>query len=132
MVIPDAWILFQGKKEKIPILLEIDRGTEHKQQFKQHIKARIEFIRSGTYLDVFKEEAILVAYATTGQLPEYRESRRNIMCRWTLELLEELSLPAWSSVFRLASVDWDKLYETRLFDSPVWFQPDKNKPVKLL
>jgi hypothetical protein len=132
MVIPDAWILFQGRERQTPILLEIDRGSEHKQQFKAHVKARIEFIRSGAYRDIFKEEAILIAYATTGQLPEYRESRRNSMCRWTLELLEELRLPAWSPVFRFASVDWDKLYETRLFDSPVWFEPDKNKPVKLL
>ncbi len=113
-------------------MLEIDRGSEQKERFKIHIKARIEFIRSGAYAKVFDEEAVLVAYATSGQLPEYRESRRSTLCKWTMELLKELKMSDWSHIFHFTSLDWNKLYDIPLFESPVWFLPDKTKPVTLI
>jgi len=132
-VIPDGWLLFEsGDGEKFPILLEIDRGTEYQERFKQHLKARIEFIRSGVYARVFQTPAVVVAYVTTGQIPEYRESRRTTMQRWTQELLAHLDLADWASRFRFASVEYDKLYTTPLFDAPMWYRPDDPTPVPLL
>ena len=131
-VIPDAWILLEGKGHKTPILLEIDRGTEYKQAFKQRIKARIDYIQSGTYAKDFDIEAVIVIYATTGQLPEYQTSRRVALCRWTVELLKELKMEEWTGVFRFTNFDYKRVYMASLFDEPVWFQPDKNKPQTLL
>lgn len=134
-VIPDAWILVEeiriGKSSKIPILLEIDRGTEYKQQFKEHVKARLEFIRSGAYASQFETEAVMVVYATTGQLPEYQLSRRIAMCKWTYELLQEMRMEEWASIFRFASINWKELYQAHLFDESVWFKPGAQTPLML-
>lgn len=61
-IIPDAWLLFEGYGLKHPVLLEIDRGTAYKQNFKQHVKSRIEFLRSGGYQHMFAERGGLIAY----------------------------------------------------------------------
>src|SRR5207248_7350577 len=48
-VTPDAWLLFEKLKDGAheyyyPLLLEVDRGSEHGQKFKHHLRARLEFI----------------------------------------------------------------------------------------
>lgn len=131
-VIPDAWVLLEGKKHKTPLLLEIDRGTEYKKQFKGHVKALIDYIQSGAYERDFEIEAVIVVYATTGQLPEYQTSRRIAICKWTLELLKELKMEEWAGVFRFAGIDYKRLLLTPLFDESAWYQPDKNKAQALL
>lgn len=70
-VIPDAWILFHDVKEnmRVPVLLEIDRGREYRDKFKNHVRSRIEFVRSGAYERMFAGKGCVVAYATTGELP---------------------------------------------------------------
>jgi hypothetical protein len=94
-VIPDSWLLFErvkGAEHKcfFPILLEIDRGREYQQKFKSHVRSRIEFIKKGgAYTQVFGQSAVTIAYVTTGERPEYRETRRAAMCSWTQEVLAE-------------------------------------------
>lgn len=134
-VIPDAWVLFErltgGVHERfMPVLLELDRGTEHGQKFKKHLGARIAFIK-GAYSKMFGTRAVIVAYATTGELPEYRETRRKAMCAWTMEVLADLHMETWSSIFRFASVVFDELYTSSIFDEPVWYRPDSPSPVPL-
>jgi hypothetical protein len=134
MVVPDAWLKFVRVKDgaEFPILLEIDRGSEHKQKFKQHVRARIEFIkRGGLYSKLLGTEAVIVAYATTGQKHEYRETRRKAMCAWTQEVLAELYKEDWASVFRFHSLCLDDIYNTPLFEAPVWFRPDVPTPLPL-
>jgi hypothetical protein len=131
-VIPDAWVLVEGKKQKTPLFLEIDRGTEYKQAFKKRLKARLDYVQGGAYEHDFGMEAVTIIYATTGQLPEYQTSRRIAMCIWTMELLQELNMEEWASVFHFAGLDWNKLYAIPLFDSQMWYRPDKNKPHVLL
>jgi hypothetical protein len=136
-VVPDAWLKFEqlqaGTHVRFhPILLEIDRGTEHQQKFKQHVRARLEFIKKGgLYSRVFGTEAVMIAYATTGQKPEYRETRRQAMCAWTQEVLVELQKENWASVFRFHSLNLDDLYNTPLFAAPVWYRPDRQTPLPL-
>lgn len=134
-VIPDAWVLFQklinGAHERfIPILLELDRGTEYQRHFRQHVCSRIAFIQSGGYRSLFHTNACVIAYVTTGQTPEYRETRRRAMCAWTNEVLKELGKPSWASIFRICSVVPDELYSTPLFDA-IWYRPDSATPVTL-
>jgi len=85
-VIPDAWMLFEKSKNDThqhwyPVLLEIDRGMEYREKFRKHVRSRLEFIKKGgAYRKVFETEAVMIAYVTTGDLPEYRETRRKAMC----------------------------------------------------
>jgi hypothetical protein len=133
-VVPDAWLKFVRVQDDMdfPILLEIDRGSEYKQKFKQHIRARIEFIkRGGHYSRIFETNAVMIAYATTGQKPEYRETRRAAMCAWTQEVLAELHRENWASIFRFHSLCLDTIYETPFFESPVWYRPDMQTPMLL-
>jgi hypothetical protein len=113
-VVPDAWLKFEeladgGHAHWTPVLLEIDRGTEYQQKFKQHVRSRIEFIQSGAYRETFGIEAVTIAYATTGQSAAYRERRRQTMCTWTQEVLTELHKETWAGIFRFTSVSHETL-----------------------
>ena len=131
-VIPDAWLLFadtQGKKYQI--LLEIDRGMEYQAAFKRHVKARLAFIDSEAYANVFGVKAVIVAYATTGQTPAYRETRRATMTRWIQDVLAELGMKDWAGIFRMTSVVFEQVYDQGIFEKAIWFQPNVARPLPL-
>jgi hypothetical protein len=133
-VIPDAWLLFVRRKDKarFPVLLEIDRGTAYRANFKRHVKARLEYIKTGgEYTRVFGEKAVRVAYATTGETKEYREARLRSMCSWTMEVLKELGAEKWAPVFRFHSLSLEEIYKERIFEERAWYSPDMEKPVGL-
>jgi hypothetical protein len=132
-VIPDGWVEFERNDgKKFPILLEVDRGMEYSRKFKRHVRSRIEFIRSGAYKKMFQTDAVLIAYITTGERPEYRETRRAAMCAYTREVLSDLHMENWSSIFRITSIEYNQLFTTPLFDEPaVWYRPDSPTPVPL-
>jgi hypothetical protein len=136
VVVPDAWLHFArvgGRKS--PVLLEIDRGSEYQERFKNHIRGRIEFIRSGDYARIFGTRAVIIAYATTGSIPEYAETRRRTIGAWTKEVLTELELASWAGVFHFTTVVYERLYEDaqRLFIKPVWYRLDSpSTPLPLL
>ena len=129
-VIPDAWIVFEREGKKLPLFLEIDRGTEYQQKFKQHVRSRIDFIRSGTYSKLFGTPAVLIAYVTTGERPEYRETRVATMRKWTQEVLGELGLEKWAGTFRFAAFPLSEFYKQAgaLFEGKVWLRPDLGEP----
>jgi hypothetical protein len=133
-VIPDAWILISRTRisNDIPLMLEIDRGMEFQKRFKEHIRARIQFISSGGYERMFGSRSVKIYYATTGQIPEYRERRRVTMCLWTREVLEELRMQNWVDVFRFGSIEFAKLYDFTLFEKPVWHRADSSDPMTFL
>lgn len=133
-VIPDAWLLFDNSKEavRLPVLLEIDRGSSYKERFKRHVRSRIEFLRSGAYQRMFGAAGCVIAYATTGELPEYRQSRCSAMRDWTREVLSEMNLKSWARILRFTSVVREEMYEPALFGAPVWLRPDRDSPLSLL
>jgi hypothetical protein len=135
-VVPDAWLLverFQARvfEEALPVLLEIDRGTMYRERFKRHVLGRIEFVRSGGYKTMFGTEGVRIAYATTGVRAGEGQGRRKAMLEWTKECLRELGLANWAPVFRFCALSFGELYESGIFDKPVWFRPDREKPVGL-
>jgi hypothetical protein len=131
-VIPDAWVEFERNDgKKYPILLELDRGMEYSRKFKRHVRSRIEFIRSGAYKKMFQTEAVLIAYLTTGERPEYRETRRTAMCAYTQQVLADLRMENWVSIFRFTSIEYAQLFTTPLFDKLVWYRPNSLSPVTL-
>jgi hypothetical protein len=131
-VIPDAWFLFErhdGKRASV--LLEIDRGREYQAAFKAHVAARIAFIVSGQYERVFGTRGVTIAYATTGERPEYRQSRLLAMCQWTKEVLASQGRAEWANVFRFCHLSLDETFELPLFDGPAWRRIGSEKPVPL-
>ena len=68
---------------------------------------------------------------TTGQPPEYRETRRKAICHYIKELLDDMRLKEWASVFRVASVEFKTLYDYPLFESEIWYKPDSDTAVRL-
>jgi hypothetical protein len=133
-VIPDGWLLFAKRRDnsRFPVLLEIDRGTAYRQNFKQHVKGRLEYIKAGgEYTRVFGEKAVRIAYVTTGETEEYREARLRSMQSWTMEVLKELKKENWAQVFRFHSLSLDEIYELQIFEDAVWYRPDMQKPVGL-
>jgi len=137
-VVPDAWLHVErvADRERFPILVEIDRGSEYQERLKTHVKGRLEFIRSGEYARVFGTPAVIIAYATTGRVQEHAETRRKTMCAWTMEVLQELNIMSWAGIFRFTSaLDYTRLYEQgqELFARPVWYRPDgPSTPLPLL
>jgi hypothetical protein len=131
-VIPDAWLLFERKAGgRSSMLLEVDRGREYQAAFKAHIAARIEFLASEKYRDVFGVRGVRIAYVTTGGRPEYRQRRLSAMCQWTMELLTEQHRENWADVFRFCSVELGEVYQQPLFDGPMWRRPGSTEPVSL-
>jgi hypothetical protein len=133
--IPDGWLLFeeqtpQGVYEQ-PVMIELDRGMEYKVKFRDHVRGRINYLQSGEYKKTFQTDLATIAYVTTGQTPEYRETRRKAMCLWIHELLKEMRLESWTNVFKVASVEFSALYDYSLFEAEVWHKPDSSSAVRL-
>ena len=95
-VIPDGWLMFEEHTNdgvyEHPVLFEIDRGMENKHKLRNHVRGRINYFQSGEYKKTFQTDLATIAYVTTGQTPEYRETRRKTMCLWITELLNEMRL----------------------------------------
>jgi hypothetical protein len=138
-VVPDGWLHFElldGENgavlSSLPILLEIDRGSEYRLRFQQHVEDRIEFIRSGQYANFFRADAVRIAYATTGSRPVFRQNRLSAMRAWTHEVLTELKLETWKNVFYFTTIVYEDIYNLKHFSEPVWYlADDADEPVRL-
>lgn len=130
-VIADAFLRFRAHERFMPCWIEIDRGTEMGRVFRNHVRARVLFLQSGTYRELFQAPGATICYLTAGERPEYLVSRRKAICRFIMEVLQELGKESWASIFRVCSVVPDELYSTPLFDAPIWYRPDSPTPVRL-
>lgn len=135
-VIPDAWLLFERMRGGVhdawfPVLLEIDRGTQDQVKCRARLEARIEFIRSGAYKRLFGQEAVTIAYVTTGERGEYRETRRRVMCEWTKDILVKARREKWAPLFRFTSVCLEDIYESDVVEREGWYRPDQEGQVGL-
>jgi Replication-relaxation len=132
-VIPDAWLLFRRVSDgkRFPILLELDRGTQFQNKFKEHVRSRIEYIRSGAYEKTFGTNAVLIAYATTGATPAIAESRRSTISAWSNEVLGDLGIKNWASIFRFHALPTHDIYNGAFFEEKVWYRADRPAPTVL-
>jgi Replication-relaxation len=138
-VIPDAYLLFQklnnNKHERFyQVLIEIDRGMEFQKRFVKSLRARLEFIKDHrAYNSLFgtAPNNVIIACITTGDRPEYRESRRRAMCDWARQVLAQYDLNNLSCSFLFCSVVPSELYNIPLFDGAGWFSPGSPNPVSL-
>ncbi len=130
-VVPDAWLDFflsLQTNPTLPILVEIDRGTEQQQKFKEHIATRLAYVRrGGAYFQQFNTEYVTIAYATTGS-----EQRVRTMLAWTEEVMRDLQKQHFSELFHFTSLPEGELDPERLFLQPVWHVPFQRQLATLL
>ena len=81
---------------------------------------------------MFEGKGCVITYATTRELPEYRESRRDAMCDWTMQVLSDMQIKDWASILRCGSVVRRDMFDTPLFTGHIWRRPDSDSPVRLL
>src|SRR5207249_4337159 len=134
-LIPDAYLEFRhtkesGKEEKIPILLELDRGTEDQRFFRKRLRAYVVFLKSRAFESMFTVKSITVAYATT-----VGHKRVEQMRDWAHQEFALTREPGWLSqlfLFTTLPEAIDAIEPAQLFLDPVWYVPiDDDNPVSL-
>jgi hypothetical protein len=126
-VVPDAWVNVEivtnsSHPERVPLILEIDGGTQWQLAFKERLAARLAFIRSdGLYKQIFATEFVTIVYLTIAGA-----RRADAMARWAREAVAAEQGEDWAEVLLFGHVEFEKLYEqaNMLFSEPVWQRPD--------
>jgi hypothetical protein len=135
-LVPDAYLEIihtkeGGKESKIPVLLELDRGTEEQKFFRRRLRAYIVFLKSRSFETVFDVKSMTIAFATTKD-----HSRVTKMREWARQEFTLTREPAWLSQLFLFTALPDSIEEIeprQLFLDPVWYLPgDDTNPVSLL
>jgi hypothetical protein len=135
-IVPDAYVEYiytrqNGKEVPIPVLWELDRGTEDQKFFRKRIRAYIVFLKSRTFKTLFTIENITIAFATTKD-----HNRVNKMREWARQEFALSHEPSWlSQLFLFTSIpeNMDGIEPKQLFLAPVWYLPaDDENPVSLL
>ncbi len=135
-LVPDAYVEFaythqSGKIDSLPVLVELDRGTEDQKFFRKRIRAYIVFLKSRTFRTVFDIDNITIAFPTTAD-----HNRVQKMQEWTQKELPLTNEPSWLGqlfLFTLLPENMGELEPRHLFLDPVWYTPsDALQPVSLL
>jgi len=132
-VIPDAFLLFakhlkNGRKQNIPILLELDRNTIEQRHFRRNLRARIEFIKQEGYKTLLGTNTVTFAYAIAVGSAKRREELRS----WARKEFAATSEQRWlSNLFLFADLP-PALEPHKLFLAPCWFTPFGDTPLSLL
>ena len=135
-IVPDAYLAFistspSGKEETIPVLWELDRGTEDQKFYRRKIRAYIVFLKSRAFKTFLGVENITIAFATTTDHHRVKQMRE-----WTQKEMALTNEPAWLANLFLFTALPETMGESEprhLFLNPVWYTPsDDENPVSLL
>src|SRR5207248_2620711 len=94
-IVPDAYLEFvytrdSGKEAPLPVLVELDRGTEDQKFFRRRIRAYIVFLKSRAFKTLFGIENITIAFATTKDHQRVRQMRE-----WAAKEFALTNEPGW-------------------------------------
>jgi DNA-binding PadR family transcriptional regulator len=139
-VIPDGWLDFHlqvdGRSERSPILLEVDRGTKAVRDFKRKLRALLAYITGGTYQRVFGTKFVTVLFAVDVDAfthPQQPERRVADILRWATEELKELKREKYGDLIVVGTLRRPPdLEPLDFFLSPRWSIPSQGLPVSLL
>ncbi len=135
-IVPDCYIAFvytnpSGKEETIPVLWELDRGTEDQKFFRKRIRAYIVFLKSRAFKTLFGVENITVAFATTKD-----HQRVRLMREWAAKEFAQTNEPDWLAnlfLFTAFPENIGDIEPRKIFLDPVWYTPsDGVHPISLL
>lgn len=119
----DFWV---GTQKRMPILLELDRGTVEEKPFQRKVRALAAATAiGGPYDELFGADSVTVAIATTAG-----PKRLAHLMRWCERALGTKS--AHTEIFLLTSLAPGELDPHAVFLSPIWYQPFTQKPLALL
>jgi hypothetical protein len=132
-VIPDAFLLFakhlrNGRKQSIPILLELDRSTTEQRHFRRNLRARIAFIKQEGHKTLLGTHTATFAYAIAVGSVKRREELRS----WARKEFAATSEQRWLSNLFLFTDLPQMLEPHTLFLTPRWFTPFGDTPRSLL
>jgi hypothetical protein len=135
-IVPDSYLVFvytqpSGKEEPIPVLVELDRGTEDQKFFRKRIRAYIVFLKSRAFKTLLDVENITIAFATTKD--HHRVSQ---MREWAAKEFAQTNESGWLANLFLFTALPENMgdHEPRqLFLDPVWYTAsDGQNPLSLL
>ena len=92
-IVPDGYLDFgfpleNGRRRRIPVLLEHDRDREGRKKFTGKIRGYVDFFLSGAYEQTFQTKAGRVAFSTFEGADRVEEMRQ-----WTREVLQATNAP---------------------------------------
>jgi hypothetical protein len=137
-VIPDLWIYLKRVADgRGPGLwFEIDNSTTFRQTYLRRLRARLSLIESEAYAEYFGTRSALLCFAVLdkNKSPQQQQARLKNLLEWTMDFLVKEELEEWTSVFRFAAIDYDKLYEQsdHLFREPIWSVPGSTSLLPLI
>jgi hypothetical protein len=135
-IVPDCYVAFvytnpSGKEETIPVLWELDRGTEDQKYFRRRIRAYIGFLKSRAFKTLFGIDNITIAFATTKDHQRVRQMRE-----WAAREFAQTKEPDWLAnlfLFTALPENMSVVTPRQLFLDPVWYSPsDGDNPLSLL
>jgi Replication-relaxation len=135
-LVPDSYLEFiqtkdAGNEVKIPIILELDRGTEEQKYFRKRIRAYIVFLKSRAFETIFAVKSMTIAFATTKD-----HNRLTKMREWAMLEFGLTNEPEWLAglfLFTALPENMADLEPRQLFLDPVWCVPSEDaQPVSLL
>jgi hypothetical protein len=135
-LVPDAYVEFihtteSGKEAKIPVILELDRGTEDQKFFRKRLRAYIVFLKSRAFESVFGVKSMTITFATTQD-----HNRVEKMREWARLEYAATNEPKWLSelfLFTALPESMEDIDPRQLFLDPVWYVPAYDThPVSLL
>jgi hypothetical protein len=138
-VIPDAILLVTNTRtnQRLLIILEIDQNTQAQGRFKQHIAARLAYVKSPHFTITYGDIPYRIVYVTQGMTASAATARLQTMVKHTMNVLTERNRERDSQYFRFTTINFATLYEDacRLFEQSLWHKADDpklNNPVSLL
>src|SRR5205807_10208377 len=108
----------EGKEETMPVLVELDRGTEDQKFFRRRIRAYIVFLKSRAFKTLFNIENITVAFATTKDHNRVRQMRE-----WAATEFATTNEPEWLAnlfLFAMLPENMAEIAPRQWFLDPIW------------
>jgi hypothetical protein len=123
--VPDGLLLVTNirSSQRLLILLEVDHNTESQPRFRQHVAARLAYVQSPHFTNVYGNIPYRIAYATHALTDAAAKARLASMCAWTMDILTQLKKQEFSRFLRFTTVNFSTLYER----APALFENDPSK-----
>jgi hypothetical protein len=135
-IVPDCYLEFvytpeYGEEQAMPVLWELDRGTEEQKFFRRKIAAYALLLKNRVLIESLHVKHMTIAFATTKEHHRVEKLRE-----WTRLELSQLHEASWLQQLFLITALPDpqqaSVSPRQLFLDPVWYLPVENKPVSLL
>jgi len=122
-IVPDAWLdVHLWGKERMCLVLELDRGTIEQRAFTHKLRGLLAYA-GGPYQEQFETASLTILIATTAG-----ELRARKLVQWCERVLRQQHLEAEADLFLITALDPGAITPTRFFLSPIWQQPFEQTP----